>query len=64
MKIGNADINPTDPQWEKWSWEDFLSFYEHSLKGHVTETPEEVAKLLGVKVPKEKPEKVKDGGNA
>lgn len=41
--------------WGKWSWKDFLSFYESSLKGQVTETPEEIAKVLGVKIPVQKP---------
>jgi len=48
MKIGNVDINP-DVGWDSWTWPDFLSFYDTSLKGNVTESPEEVAKLLGVK---------------
>lgn len=53
MKFGNVDINVNDPMndWSKWSWNDFLSLYNSSLKGHVTETPEEIAKSLGVKLP-------------
>ena len=60
MKFGSVDINPVDPKWEEWTWKEFLSFYENSLKGSVTETPEEIGKALGVKVPKEKPK----SGNA
>ena len=55
MKFGKADINP-NAGWDKWTWKQFLSFYESSLKGHVTETPEEVGKALGVRVPKAKKE--------
>ena len=47
MKIGNVDINP-DVGWDSWTWPDFLLFYENSLKGHVKESPEQAAKLLGV----------------
>jgi hypothetical protein len=54
MQFGKVDINETAPKWETWSWKDFLSFYDSSLKGNVTETPEEIGKALGVKVPKEK----------
>lgn len=56
MKFGNVDINPNG--WDKWTWKQFLSFYETSLKGKVTESPEEIGKELGLKVPKKK------GGNA
>jgi len=49
MKFGSVDINPDG--WDKWSWKDFLDFYDQSLKGKVTETPEEIAHVLGVKVP-------------
>lgn len=54
MKFGEVDINTTDPsvKWKEWTWKEFLNFYEHSLKAHVTETPEDIAKALGVKVPK------------
>jgi len=56
MQFGTVDIN-TDG-WDKWSWKDFLDFYDQSLKGKVTETPEEIARVLGVKVPvKKKAEK-------
>jgi hypothetical protein len=58
MKFGNIDINPDAPRWDKWTWKDFLSFYESTLKGKVTETPEGVAEALGVKVPKSKKVKV------
>ncbi len=54
MKFGNVDINETI-NWSGWSWKDFLQFYDNSLKGHATETPEEIAKVLGVKVPVQKP---------
>jgi hypothetical protein len=56
MKFGNVDINTTDPsvKWEKWTWKEFLNFFDHSLKGNVTQTPEEIGKALGVKVPKQK----------
>jgi hypothetical protein len=61
MKFGEVDINTTDPSvnWKDWTWKEFLNFYEHSVKGHATETPEEIAKALGVKVPK-----AKKGGDA
>lgn len=48
MIIGSIDVN-TDIKWDQWSWPDFLDFYNGSLKGKVTETPEEVAVILGVK---------------
>ncbi len=54
MKFGNVDINETI-DWSQWSWKDFLSFYDNSLKGQVVESPEEIAKVLGVKVPVQKP---------
>jgi len=47
MKIGSVDINEK-LDWPLWSWPDFLLFYENSLKGHVKESPEQAAKLLGV----------------
>ena len=47
MKLGSVDINEK-LDWSKWPWPDFLLFYENSLKGHVKESPEQVAKLLGV----------------
>jgi hypothetical protein len=53
MKFGKVDINENS-EWDKWSWKDFLSFYEHSLKGNVTESPEEIGKALGVKIPRAK----------
>jgi hypothetical protein len=53
MKFGDVDINP-DCNWGEWDWKEFLSFYDSSLKGHVIETPEDIAKALGVKVPKAK----------
>ena len=53
MKFGNVDINETI-DWSAWSWKDFLQFYD-TLKDHVTESPEEIAKVLGVKVPVQKP---------
>lgn len=55
MKFGDTDVNP-DVNWSEWSWKDFLSFYETSLQ-NVKETPEEIAKVLGVKVPVQKPKK-------
>lgn len=55
MKFGDTDVNET-LNWSEWSWKDFLSFYETSLK-NVKETPEEVAKVLGVKIPVQKPKK-------
>jgi hypothetical protein len=57
MIFGAVDINPIDPQWDKWSWVDFMDFYEHTCKGKMNETPEEVALKLGVKVPVPKKEK-------
>jgi hypothetical protein len=48
MKFGEVDINP-DVGWSNWSWPDFLRFYDSTLKGHIKETAEEVAKELGVK---------------
>ena len=59
MKFGKTDINP-NVNWGKWTWKQFLNFYEHSLKGHVDETPEEIGKALGVKVPKAKEKKAND----
>lgn len=53
-QFGKVSINP-DCNWGEWSWKDFLSFYDNSLKGNVTETPEEIAKVLGVKIPVQKP---------
>ena len=53
-QFGKVSVNP-DCKWDTWSWKDFLSFYENSLKGHVTESPEEIAKVLGVKIPVQKP---------
>ncbi len=61
MKIGNFDINPTDPKWDTWAWSEFQSFYANNLKG-ITNTIEEVAKLLGVNIPD--PPKAKKSGNA
>jgi hypothetical protein len=46
-----VDINPIV---KEMTWKEFLDFYEHSLKGNCTETPEEIGKALGVKVPKAK----------
>lgn len=53
MKFGGVDINP-DCNWKEWTWKEFLNFFEHSLKGNVTETPEEIGRALGVKVPGKK----------
>jgi hypothetical protein len=56
MKFGTVDINPNG--WNKWTFEQFKEFYDQSLKGKVTETPEEIAKVLGVPIPvKKKTEK-------
>jgi len=55
MIFGTVDINTVDIDFSTWKWSDFLKFYENGLKGQVTETPEEVAKVLGVKVPVQKP---------
>lgn len=55
MKFGTVDINTTDVDFSIWKWNDFLKFYEAGLKGQITETPEEVAAVLGVKVPIQKP---------
>ena len=55
MKFGPVDIDET-LDWAKWEWEEFLAFYKTSLK-EVKETPEEIAKVLGVKVPVQKPKK-------
>jgi len=49
-QFGMISIND-GVQWSKWSWTQFLDFYDHSLKGKVTETPEEIAHVLGVKLP-------------
>lgn len=57
MKFGDTDINE-NIDWSKWTWKEFLSFYENSLK-NVKETPEEIAKILGVKVPVQKPKSEK-----
>jgi len=50
MKIGSVDINEK-LDWSAWTWSEFLNFYDGSLKGNVTETPEQVAKLLNIKPP-------------
>jgi len=55
VKFGNVDVDET-LDWAKWEWEEFLSFYQNSLK-EIKETPEEIAKVLGVKVPEKKPKK-------
>jgi len=52
-QFGKVSINP-DCKWSEWKWKDFMSFYENSCKD-ITETPEEVAKVLGVKIPVQKP---------
>jgi uncharacterized iron-regulated protein len=59
MRFGNVDINER-LEWDKWSWKDFLQFYEHSLKGNIINSAEEIGKALGVKVPKAK----EKGGDA
>jgi hypothetical protein len=59
MIFGKVDINET-VQWSKWSWVQFMDFYEHSLKGKVIETPEEIAKVLGVKLPDKSKVKTKN----
>ena len=55
MKFGSVDINTTDVDFSTWKWNDFQKFYDNGLKGQITETPEEVAAVLGVKVPMQKP---------
>lgn len=55
MIFGSVDINPVDPKWDKWTWKEFTAFYDSSLRGNVKESPEEIAKVLGVKVPVQKP---------
>lgn len=55
MKFGIVDINTTDVDFSKWTYKEFVVFYDAGLKGNVTETPEEVAKALGIKVPVQKP---------
>ena len=55
MKFGNVDINTKDVDFSTWLYKDFLTLYDNALKGKVTETPEEIAKVLGVKVPVQKP---------
>jgi len=59
MKFWKVDINVIDVDWTKVSWKEFQETYNHSLKGNVTESPEEIAKALGVKVPL--PDKAKSG---
>jgi hypothetical protein len=54
MIFGKVDIDTT-LNWADWTWEEFLGFYESSLKGQVDDTPETVAKVLGIKVPVQKP---------
>jgi len=56
MQFGNVSFNP-DVNWSEWTWDQFMDLYNSSLKGEVTDTPEEVAKVLGVKVPVQKPKK-------
>ena len=47
MVIGTIDINPDG--WDRWTYAEFLKFYETNLKDYVKESPEEVANILGVK---------------
>jgi len=51
--FGKVSINP-NCGWDKWTWKQFMDFYNSSCK-EVKETPEEVAKVLGVKIPVQKP---------
>ena len=59
MKFGTIDINTKDVDWSTVTWKQFLETYNNSLKGNVKESPEEIAKALGVKVPL--PDKAKSG---
>mgnify|MGYP001210623168 CR=1 FL=1 len=61
MKFGKVDINTNDMDWSEVTWKEFLVAYDLSLAGIVTETPEEIGRAIGVKVPKEK---VPKGGDA
>lgn len=54
-QFGKVSVN-SDLDWSNWTWTEFLDFYDHSLKGKATETPEEIAGVLGVKLP-DKPKK-------
>jgi hypothetical protein len=57
MQVSNGfDLNP---KLGALSWKAFLSYYEQSLKGKVKETPDELFKLLGGKMP---PKKNKEEG--
>lgn len=53
MMFGTVDVN-SDVNWAEWTWEQFQGFYDTSLKGNVTDTPEAIAKVLGVKIPPKK----------
>lgn len=55
MKFGTVDVNTKDVDYSTWLYKDFLTLYDSALKGNVTESPEEIAKILGVKVPVQKP---------
>ena len=55
MRFGKYDINDK-LDWSKWSWNEFLSFHKTNLKG-VKETPEKIAKALGVTLPDKKEKK-------
>lgn len=59
MKFGNIDINDKDPQWNTWKWSAFVSFYETNIKPHASDSIEDIAKALGVKIPD--PPKAKKG---
>jgi hypothetical protein len=63
-QFGKVSVNP-NCDWPNWKWKEFQDFYDSSMKGHCDETPEEVAKALGVVIPeKVKPDKVKPSGDA
>jgi hypothetical protein len=49
MQFGKVSINPIVGE---FNWKEFQDLYEHSLKGNVTETAEEIADKLGIKIPK------------
>jgi len=53
-QFGKVSINDK-LDWSKWTWTEFMNFYD-SIKSGVTETPEEIAGSLGVKLP-DKPKK-------
>jgi len=53
VKFGDTEVNDA-LDWSKWTYKELVNFCETSIK-NAKETPEEIAKVLGVKVPVQKP---------